>query len=33
MSAYISNILLYLLLMHLKGFAAALNEIFLNDFF
>ena len=33
MSVYISNILLYLLLMHFKGFVTALNEIFLNDFF
>ena len=33
MSAYISNILLYLLLMYFKAFVAVLNEIFLSEFF
>ena len=33
MSAYISNILLYLLLMYFKAFVAVLNDIILSEFF
>ena len=33
MSAYISNILLYFLLMYFKAFVAVLNNIILSEFF